>query len=88
MFPPCKDCLHLHALRANYQSAIWRRSLEVQPDIPSPIHGHGWELDDDGRLQVTWMTGAPAPESVLEFLACKCRTKCQLPFLCLDKQDT
>ena len=21
--PPCQDCLHLHAVRANYQAAIW-----------------------------------------------------------------
>ena len=25
--PPCMDCLHMHAQRANYQAGIWRRSL-------------------------------------------------------------
>ena len=25
--PPCADCLKMHSLRANYQAAVWRRSL-------------------------------------------------------------
>ena len=28
--------LHLHTRRASYQAAIWRKSLERVPDIPSP----------------------------------------------------
>lgn len=35
--PPCKDCLSKHAIRANYQSCIWQRSLERNPVIPSPV---------------------------------------------------
>ncbi|KAK3747382.1 hypothetical protein QZH41_002637 [Actinostola sp. cb2023] len=34
--PPCQDSLQKHILRANYQAAIWKRSLEANPDIPSP----------------------------------------------------
>ncbi|KAG0729940.1 hypothetical protein GWK47_029313 [Chionoecetes opilio] len=29
--PSLWDCLFMHALRANYQAAIWRRSLQSQP---------------------------------------------------------
>ncbi|KAK3741541.1 hypothetical protein QZH41_002925 [Actinostola sp. cb2023] len=45
--PPCRDCLYLHALRANYQAGIWQRSLESNPVVPSPV-GHGWFADHDG----------------------------------------
>ena len=41
--PPCEDTLRQHTLRANYQAAIWRHSLESLPDIPEPSAGHGWE---------------------------------------------
>lgn len=77
--PPCKDCLYLHAARANYQSAIWHRSLEQNPQTPSPLDCKGWILDDEGQLQVNWMTGLPAPDTVLEFMSCNCLRKCQLP---------
>ena len=39
--PPCADCLYKHACRANYQTGIWRRSLENCPEIPSPVR-LGW----------------------------------------------
>ena len=39
--PPCDDSLRKHALRANYQAAIWKRSLERCLKIPSPP-GCGW----------------------------------------------
>ena len=61
--PPCEDCLFLHALCANYQSAFWRNSLEKYPVIPNPV-GNGWILEED-QLAVEWMRGRPAPEIVL-----------------------
>ena len=75
--PPCRDCLRLHASRANYQAAIWQRALDA--NIPSPIDCDGWVLDENGQLQVNWMTGSPAPDVVLQFMSCKCKLKCQLP---------
>ena len=84
--PPCRDCLHLHILRANYQSAIWRRSLESEPDIPDP-KTHGWTTDEDGVLTVQWMQGSPAPEAVLQMLSCKCVQTCKLPdCMCMVNQ--
>uniref|UniRef100_A0A0L8HPJ3 Uncharacterized protein n=1 Tax=Octopus bimaculoides TaxID=37653 RepID=A0A0L8HPJ3_OCTBM len=38
---PCEDCLFMHALRANNQSAIWRRCLQAQPFVSSYIDC-GW----------------------------------------------
>jgi len=52
--PPCEDTLLQHTLRTNYQAAIWKLSLERQPDIrhvvgyyttTKPSEGHGWELN-------------------------------------------
>ena len=76
--PPCADCLHLHALRANYQTGIWHRSLQKYPNVPSPKSGHGWVMDGD-QLSIEWLRGPPAPEIVLEFMACKCTKVCKLP---------
>jgi hypothetical protein len=79
--PPAQDCLELHIRRANYQAAIWRRSLQANDDTPSP-HGHGWLLkqSDDGQdgLEIEWMKGLPAPMAVLELLACQCKKTCDV----------
>ena len=64
--PPCQDTLRKHCKRANYQSAIWRRSLQSSPQIPLPI-GSGWCLKD-GKLTIDWMSEEPAPKAVLELL--------------------
>ena len=79
--PPCRDCLEKHALRANYQAGIWRRCLEQNPQVPSPV-GRGWKIEKEGadnQLVVHWMDGQPAPQAVLDLLACNCPRKCELP---------
>ena len=75
LLPPCEDALRQHTNRANYQAAIWRRSLENSPLVPSPADGHGWSVTD-GKLGICWLTGAPAPEIVLELMSCKCPRRC------------
>ena len=75
--PPCADTLRKHCDRANYQTAIWRRSFQRCPGIPSPVE-HGWRLEE-GRLTVDWMNGEPAPKAVLKLLSCQCKKSCQLP---------
>ena len=75
--PPCEDTLKLHTLRANYQSAVWRRSLENTPEVPAPTQGHGWALNEDGKLIIQWMTCSPAPETVLTLMSCRCARACQ-----------
>lgn len=73
--PPCKDTLNQHALRANYQCAIWKRSLKCDPNTPSP-QNFGWSVKSDRSIEVQWMTGLPAPLAVLDMLACKCKKAC------------
>lgn len=63
--PPCADCLRQHILRANFQTAIWRRSLDQRPYTLNPTDGHGWKVDT-GNIALLWMTGRPAPQSVLQ----------------------
>lgn len=79
--PPCKDALTKHAQRANYQAGIWRRCLEKDPQVPSPV-GRGWKIErgeEVEQLVVHWMEGQPAPDAVLDLLACNCAKKCALP---------
>lgn len=73
---PFVDTLRKHCERANYQAAIWRRSLQSHPQIPSPA-GHGWSLEED-KLVVNWMSREPTPVAVLELLSCRCKRRCQL----------
>ena len=79
--PPCLDSLKKHAQRANYQSAIWKRSLESHPDTPTH-KGRGWKLiviDGKEQLTIDWMDGLPAPQALLDLLYCKCSKGCKLP---------
>ena len=79
--PPCRDCLVKHAERANYQAAIWRRCFEKDPKVTSPV-GRGWKnvkVEGKDELRVDWMDGQPAPDAMLDLLACKCTRKCELP---------
>ena len=76
--PPCHDTLYQHSLRANYQAAIWRSSLQQEIEIPDPS-GFGWVQEDDNTLGVKWMTGLPAPQVVLDLLNCDCRRACIVP---------
>ena len=56
--PPTKDEFTKHIIRANYQAYVWKRALETNLDIPSPI-GHGWERKDD-QISAVWMEKQPA----------------------------
>ena len=73
--PPCKDSLRPNTLQANYQAGIWRRCLEKDPQVPSPA-GRGWKMETEEEGE---QSGQPAPEAVLDLLACNCTKKCSLP---------
>ena len=69
--PPCKDCLFMHVIRADYQAAIWRKCLQSQPSVPDP-KDCGWTTDQDGKMFTynshsveVWLT-CTAPEAVLQ----------------------
>ena len=78
--PPCKDSLKKHVMCANYQAAIWKRCLVADPETPNPIN-KGWKWEDERELElaIDWMDGLPAPQAVLDLLACDCRRVCKLP---------
>lgn len=81
LLSPCLDCLKKHSERANYQAAIWKRSLQPDPGTPTPVR-RGWKLTEvDGieQLAIDWMDGLPAPQAVLDLLACTCSKSCKLP---------
>lgn len=49
--------------------------------MPSPV-GRGWKIErgeEVEQLVVHWMEGQPAPDAVLDLLACNCAKKCALP---------
>ena len=73
--PPNGDSLQQHIKRANFQSLAWNRCLSAQLQLP-PAVGNGWSLKD-GQLEIMWMTRPSAPESLLEYVNCRCQTGCR-----------
>ncbi|CAB4001853.1 Hypothetical predicted protein [Paramuricea clavata] len=69
--PPTQDELLLHCQRANYVAKIWKSALIADIDLPHPA-GYGWR-EVNGLLEIKWMSQKPAPDSLLEFLACGCK---------------
>ena len=83
--PQCRSLLCLHVLRANYQAAVWRRSLFPLPDLPSP-HGHGWQACSASNLvEFLWIGFKPVPKEVLEILSCTCKKICAVERCCCLK---
>ena len=66
--PPTRDAPPEHIRRANYQAAIWKRSLETHPESPSPAE-NGWKIVNE-QLKIDWNGLPPAPDAVLELLSC------------------
>lgn len=69
--PPTKNCLSKHTERANYQTAIWKRALQANPEVPSPV-GHGWKSD----YGIDWMDMATAPSDLILLRTCACGGDC------------
>ncbi len=73
--PPDSDSLRQHIERANFQALAWNRCLLARLQLP-PAAGNGWKLTD-GQLEIVWKTRPSAPESLLEYVNCKCQTGCK-----------
>ena len=71
--PPCQDSLRQHTIRANYQAAIWIRSLENCTTVLSPTNSHGWIHNEEGNIAIQWMRTSPAPDAVLCLMSCRCK---------------
>ena len=63
--PACLDCLTQHCKRVNYQTLIWKNSLESNPNTPSSVD-NGRRMENGGLL-IDLMLGNPAPDEILEF---------------------
>jgi len=70
--PPTPDELKQHVKRANYQAAVWQRSLTPVMAAPNPL-GNGWIESDSGELSIHWMTVPVAPPELLDQIYCCCR---------------
>ena len=73
--PPDSDSLRQHIKRANFQALAWNRCLLARLQLPSAA-GNGWKLKD-GQLEIVWTTRPSAPESLLEYVNCKCQSGCK-----------
>lgn len=71
LLPPNQDSLDQHIRRANFQYYIWRHAMQPVLNMPT-FYNHGWKVDDEGNIAVEWMTIPAAPDSILEFVHCKC----------------
>ncbi|CAH3019782.1 unnamed protein product, partial [Porites evermanni] len=63
-----RGSLRQHINRANYQTHIWRKSLDALLELPSP-EGRGWQKEDD-ELTPKLMSKDPAPTSLLDLTTC------------------
>ena len=68
LLPPCRGSLKMHALRAHYQTMVWKTACDQFPKLPSPV-GHGWIRDDDGHVSYQWTEGNILPPELIDILA-------------------
>ena len=66
LLPPCHSSLLLHIKRSNYQTAIWRKSLEPQHHLSEP-NLHGWVQGVDG-LEIQWTHQEMMPQYLVSIL--------------------
>ena len=73
--PPTSDVLLCHCKRVSYVTAIIKKSLELCPEVPD-LNGHGWNVDEDGHLEIQWMLRPIAPPEILQLISCNCKSRC------------
>jgi hypothetical protein len=83
--PPTIDSAQEHIKRANYQCFIWKHARDRNLSVTSPV-GNGWIKDDMGILIPKLMNKAPAPESLIELVACGCQKGCRVKCSCRSVQ--
>ena len=76
LLPPNEDSLVLHIQRAAYQCFIWRHALQPVVHLPN-FNEHGWNINENGHVEVRWMNQPPAPDSIMELVNCKCKKGCE-----------
>ena len=66
LIPPCRESLRKHAMRANYQTAVWRTAHSTKPCLPSPA-GCGWKIGD-AQLEIEWTADNIMPAKLVDIL--------------------
>jgi hypothetical protein len=77
--PPTRAILVPHIMRTNYTSMRDKAYITQHPLLP-PLEESGWmkqDGDSDSTYKPITCTALPAPESVLHFVKCGCKTGCQ-----------
>ena len=57
--------------KGNYQTAVWKRISQNDPEIPNSV-GRGWRMEPDdlhNELAIDWMVVEPAPQALPDLLA-------------------
>ena len=77
LLPPCRDCL-VSTLFDQIFRLLYGKDVQNRTLVFQVLKAR------DGRLKYTqpmihWMTGQPAPQAILNPLACNCAKKCELP---------
>ena len=65
--PPCRSSLRKDIQRANYQTKIWRLSLDANHDSQK-LNLDGWKMEGE-ELEIDWMDCKPVPDEVFFFLS-------------------
>ena len=75
----CESCLKKQTIgQTTKQLHYLEQEPQWSPQIPSILESGRYILGNNGKLDVSWMTGSHAPYAVLEFLSCKGERVCQL----------
>lgn len=75
--PPTERAAHYHSLRVHLQVMLWKKL--VCTDMQMDPQKWGWKLDDKlGMIPVMTDIG-PAPETLLNFVRCKCKLSSRNP---------
>ena len=82
--PPTADVLLLHCKRVSYATAMVKKCLTPQLDVPEPA-GHGWIIKE-GSLEIYWMLRKPAPDEVLSLVSCNCKKSARKTKPCICKE--
>ena len=72
--PPYHNSLFHHTQRENYQAAILRKCLIIDPETTSRMN-HGWTKYENGNLSIKLTSLKSAPKEILELLSCHCKRK-------------
>ena len=74
--PSWHDTQYQHAFRPKFQTGIWKCHLDANMQISKP-NGYEWSVDTAASfITTTWLTGLPAPQSVMDLLRCGCYLAC------------